>query len=99
MEKHKSPEFREYVAKLIVDDGRKATEVAYEMDLSAHTIRRWVADYRKKKERLANPDNEQLVCTSELQKRLADTERRLKEREEEVDILKKAMRVFTKDQT
>lgn len=99
MEKHKTPEFREYIAKLIVDDGRKATELAYEMELNEKTIRRWAADYREKKEQMANPDSEQLMSTSELQKRLADTERRLKERDEEVEILKKAMRVFTKDQT
>lgn len=99
MEKHKTPEFREYVAKLIVDDGRKATQLAYEMELNEKSIRRWAADYRKKKERLANPDSEQLMSNSDLQKQLADTERRLKERDEEVEILKKAMRVFTKDQT
>ncbi|QHJ70619.1 transposase [Planococcus halotolerans] len=99
MEKHKTPEFREYVAKLIVDDGRKATQLAYEMELNEKSIRRWAADYRKKKERLANPDSERLMSNSDLQKQLADTERRLKERDEEVEILKKAMRVFNKDQT
>lgn len=40
MDKRKDKEYKEYVAKLIVDDGGKATEVAYELDLVACTIRR-----------------------------------------------------------
>lgn len=99
MGKRKSPEYKEYVAKLLVDDGRKATEVAYELELKPSTIRRWAADYRERQERLANPDSDQLMSTSDLQKRLTDAERRLKERDEEIDILKKAMRIFTKDPT
>lgn len=99
MGKRKDEEFKEYVAKLLVDDGRKATEVAYEMDLVASTIRRWATEYQEKKERLANPDREQLMSTTELQQRLLDAERRLQERDEEIDILKKAMHVFTRNQT
>ncbi|AQQ53156.1 transposase [Planococcus lenghuensis] len=97
MGKRKSPEYKEYVAKLLVDDGRRATEVAYELELKPSTIRRWAADYRERQERMANPTNEQLMSTSELQKRLTDADRRLKERDEEIEILKKAMRVFMKD--
>lgn len=99
MGKRKDEAFKEYVAKLIVDDGRKATEVAYEMDLVASTIRRWVTEYQEKKAQLANPDGEQLMSTKELQQRLNDAERRLRERDEEVEILKKAMHVFTRNQT
>lgn len=99
MGKRKDEEYKEYVAKLIVDDGRKATEVAYELDLVACTIRRWASEYQEKKDRLANPDREQLMSATELQQRLKDAERRLQEREEEIDILKKAMHVFTRNQT
>jgi transposase len=99
MGKRKSPEYKEYVAKLLVDDGRKATDIARELELTASTVRQWANEYREKQRQLANPDSEQLMSTSDLQKRLLDAERRLQEREEEIDILKKAMHVFTKNQT
>ncbi len=43
MGKHHSQEYKQYVSKLIVEEGRKATEVAYELEISAKTISRWVA--------------------------------------------------------
>lgn len=99
MEKRKDKEFKEYVAKLIVDDGRKATEVAYELDLVPCTIRRWAHEYQDKKAQLVNPDPEQLMSTTELHQRLKNAERNLQERDEEIEILKKAMHVFTRNQT
>lgn len=99
MDKRKDKEYKEYVAKLIVDDGGKATEVAYELDLVACTIRRQASEYQEKKNRLANPDCEQLMSATELRQRLKDAERRLQEREEGINILKKAMHVFNRNQT
>jgi transposase len=48
MGKHFSPEYKEYVSKLVVKEGRKASEVAYELELSYKTVSRWVANYREK---------------------------------------------------
>lgn len=34
MGKHFSQEYKEYVSKLVVEEGRKASEVAFELELS-----------------------------------------------------------------
>lgn len=97
MKKRKSPEYKLYVAKLVVEDGRKATDVAYELELPVSTVHRWVMAYREERERLENPNHEHLMSASEMKKQLADAERRLQEQEEEIEILKKAMHVFMKN--
>jgi len=96
--KQKTPEMKEHIAKLHVEEGRKATELAYEFGVHHSTVGEWAKAYRAKQERLANPDGE-MVTFSEMEKKLRDAERQLKERNEEVEILKKAMHVFMKNQT
>lgn len=95
MGKHQRQEFKEHIAKLLVEEGRKATDLAYEIGVSASTVRNWAKQYREKQERLANPDG-QLRTYSDMEKKLRETEHQLKERDEELEILKKAMHVFMK---
>ena len=42
MAKRYDKEFKVYAVKLVVKDGRKATEVARELDLVPQTLHKWV---------------------------------------------------------
>jgi transposase len=94
--KHHSQEYKEYVSKLIVEEGRKATEVAYEIEISAKTISRWAATYRMKLN--AGKTGENYITPTELEKLKKQHEKELEQLKEENEILKKAMHIFTKNQ-
>ncbi|WP_156890001.1 hypothetical protein [Planococcus lenghuensis] len=48
MGKRKSPEYKEYVVKLLLDDDRRATEVACELERKPNRIRRWAVTRKHK---------------------------------------------------
>ncbi|CAH2715358.1 hypothetical protein BACCIP111895_02542 [Neobacillus rhizosphaerae] len=96
MGKHHTQEYKEYVSKLIVEEGRKASDVAYELEISAKTISRWVAAYRMKIN--AEKTGEIYITPSELEKLKKQHEKELQQLIEENEILKKAMHIFTKNQ-
>jgi transposase len=95
MGKHYDQEYKDYVSKLVVE-GRKATEVAYELELSYKTLCKWVASYKQK----INGDQpkENYITPSELEKLKMQHEKELQQLREENEILKKAMHIFTKNQ-
>ncbi|UZJ78495.1 transposase [Fictibacillus sp. KU28468] len=92
--KHHTKEYKEYVAKLVVEEGRRITDMAYELDLTVSSISRWVKLYKEKKKSEA-PD-EGYVTPTELKKIKQDYEKKLRDMEVENEILKKAMHIFTK---
>ncbi|MEH7353450.1 transposase [Neobacillus drentensis] len=96
MGKHHTQEYKEYVSKLIVEEGRKASDVAYELEISAKTISRWVAAYRMKIN--VGKTGENYITPSELEKLKKQHEKELQQLREENEILKKAMHIFTKNQ-
>ncbi|MFL6557034.1 MAG: transposase [Bacillus sp. (in: firmicutes)] len=96
MAKHHSQEYKEYVSKLIVEEGRKATDVAYELEISAKTISRWVAAYRMKLNAVKIGEN--YITPTDLEKLKKQHEKELERLKEENEILKKAMHIFTKNQ-
>lgn len=87
-------EFKLYAVKLVVEDGRKVAEVARELDLVHQTLHRWVAAYREDQE-------ESFVGSGNLSsadKEEYEKDKRIRDLEEEVAILKKAMGIFAKNQ-
>jgi transposase len=96
MGKHYDPEYKEYISKLIVEEGRKATDVAYETEVSPKTISRWVAAYRAKIS--AGKTSENYITPTELEKLKKQHEKEIQQYKEENEILKKAMHIFTKNQ-
>ncbi|WP_462408624.1 transposase [Neobacillus sp. Marseille-QA0830] len=96
MGKHHTQEYRDYVCKLIVEEGRKATDVAYELEISTKTISRWVTVYRAKIN--AGKTSENYITPTELEKLKKQHEKELQQLKEENEILKKAMHIFTKNQ-
>lgn len=95
MRKTYTPEYKAYVIKLIVEEGRKAKQVSRELEISYPTITQWLEKYRAQKP-LAD-ENETPLTPSEYKKQLAAYEKELRQVQEENDILKKAMHIFTKN--
>lgn len=92
-----APEFREYVAKLIVQDGRKMTDISRELDVPYNTLQKWVRDYRKRLKDAEKAAQDQLLSASEYRKLYEEERRKLLDLQEENEILKKAMHIFTQE--
>jgi len=95
MGRYYDDEFKEYIAKLVVDEGNKASNVAREMDLSPKTISRWIRNYRDKKK--AEKDGIAYITPSEFKKREKELLDQIKELQEENEIIKKAAHIFMKN--
>jgi len=93
---HYDQEYKEYVSKLVVEEGRKASDVCFELELSAKTVSRWVKEYKIKKN--AGKPNDTYITPTELEKLKKQHEKELEQLREENEILKKAMHIFTKNQ-
>lgn len=96
MGKHHNWEYKEHVAKLIVEEGRKISELSYELEISYSTMSNWVREYKLKKSR----ENGDVVhyTPSEVEKLKRQYDKELESLKEENEILKKAMHVFAKNQ-
>jgi len=93
----KTKEFRDYAARLVVEERKKITDVAYQLEVPSKSLSRWVRDYRKEN----NPEREEEIYMTpgELKKMKEQHEKELKKAREEIEILKKAMSIVTKNQT
>lgn len=93
MGKHFDIEYKMQIAQLVVDEGKKAAELARDLDIPIGTIRNWTQVYKNKK-------NEGFVGSGNLSpdvKTVKDLETQIKDLQEENAILKKAMHIFTKN--
>lgn len=85
-------EYKEEIIKLVTKQGRKVTHVARDIGVSEATVRGWVKKYKEHGENAfpgsgkLRPEDEELRM---LKKRLAYIQK-------ENEILKKAIRIFTK---
>jgi len=92
---HYSVEFREYVTKMVVLDGHKMTDICAKLDIPYGTLKRWVQDHRNQQNNSEKERKNQLLTATEY-KELFEKERQSKlDLEEENEILKKAMHIFT----
>jgi transposase len=92
--KHYDKEFKLYAVKMVEEDGKRAAEVARELDIAEQTLHNWLNKYREEKE-------SGFVGSGNLKpedKAVRDLQKRLKDLEEENAILKKAMGIFAKNQ-
>lgn len=96
MGKRPTPEYKEYVCKLVIEEGRKITEVAYELEISYSSLCKWVKAYKEKMN--AGNSKEEYITPKELEKMKKDYEKQMRSLQEENEILKKAMHIFTKSQ-
>jgi len=94
-----SNEIRERTAKFIIENGKSATSVAEEMGIDTNTVCRWVRDYRRRNHLPSYAESKGIKqATSrmdkEMNKQLKARDKRIRELEEEVEILKKSLRIF-----
>jgi transposase len=94
MSNYYTSEYKEYVAKMVVEEGRKGTELAYELNIPYATLMRWAKIYKEKKAAEQYPGEH--ITPSELEKLKKAHEKEMKDLKEENEILKKAMHIFTK---
>jgi transposase len=87
-----SSEFKRDAVKLVVEGGRRASEVAKGLGISENIIYRWIKQYKEDPEN-SFPGNGRLKPEDEELRRLR---RELRDVKEERDILKKAVGIFSK---
>ena len=88
-----SPEFRLEAAQLVVDQGRTVKEAATAMGVGYSTMDKWVRQLRE--ERKGGTPSASPITPE--QRRIRELERKLKQIEEENEILKKATSILMSD--
>lgn len=91
-----TPEYKAYVVKLVLEEGRRVTEVSRDLEIPYGTLNKWV-DHERKKRAGFFAEEDVPLTPSEYKKKLAAIEKELHNTREENDILKKAMHIFTKN--
>jgi len=92
-------ELRDRKAKHIIESGKSATGIAEEMGIDTNTVCRWVRDYRRKNHMPSYEQSKGIKKVTdhydkEVNKQLKERDKRIRNLEEEVDILKKSLRIF-----
>ena len=96
-EKRKRPkytkEFREDAVKLVIEQGYSSNEAGRRLGVSQSNISRWVREYRKDQEDMANGG----VTRKELEDKIRRLEKENRRLEMEREILKKAAAFFANE--
>ena len=92
MKKRKSftAEYKKEIAKLIFEKGKLAKDVAVDIDVHLNTVNKWVKQYQELGDQ-AFPGKGNL---SSRDQELYDLKKKIKDLEEENEILKKATAIF-----
>ena len=90
-------EFKSYVSKLIVQDGRKMVDVSKELDIPYDTIQKWVLKYRNKLREAEKNKQDKLLTATEYRELYDEERQKNLDLQEENEILKKAMHIFTQE--
>ena len=90
-----SPAFRLEAAQLVVDHGRTLREAAQAMGIGKSTLERWVRQLRDEREGISP----QAAPMTTDQIRIRELEKKLRQVEEEKEILKKATALLMSDST
>ena len=91
-----SKETKEYIVKLIIEEGARVTDLAFKFDIGRSTIHKWVKQYRE--EKAASESGVRYITSKDVAKMQSDYEKKLRDLEEENAILKKAMHIFARNQ-
>ncbi|GAB6171380.1 hypothetical protein JCM15765_08580 [Paradesulfitobacterium aromaticivorans] len=89
----KKPEYKKEMVKLVTERGKKVSEVANDIGVTPTSFRRWIKLY-------GEYGNDAFPGKGNLRpedKELKDMQKKIRDLEEENAILKKAMRIFSRD--
>ena len=86
-------EFKKEAVRLVLEEGRKATEVERNLGTSRNLISRWIKEYKEDPE-YAFPGQGKM---KEPEQELHDLRKELERVKRERDILKKAIAIFSTD--
>ena len=87
---HNSVETKLEAVRQVLENKRPVAEVASELDLHRGTVNRWVISFKDKGEQgLVNPRSISQPSQSKDRKKTRELEKKLKEKEMEIEILKK----------
>ena len=95
MGKRFDPELRQHILKLVLEEGKKNTEVSREFGIPTSTIVRWKREHRQ--ELQTKSEGQEYLTPTEQANQQRALEKEIAELKEENDILKKAMHIFSKD--
>jgi transposase len=86
-------EFKREAARLVIEEGRKASEVERNLGIGKNIVSRWVKEFKEDQE-YAFPGKGRL---KEPEEEVRSLRRELERVKRERDILKKAVAIFSKD--
>lgn len=86
---------KEHLVKLVLEEGKKQTDVAREMEVPLGSLRRWVKEHRDKIQ--TEREGVEYLTPTEQMKRQRELEKQILELQEENEILKKAMHIFSRN--
>ncbi|AMM91749.1 transposase [Peribacillus simplex] len=92
MGKHHDKDFKIYAARLVLEEGRKPRELAEELNISIPTLRNWINNYKETNEEGLEDSRNGFTGLSLKEEK----DKIIKDLQEENEILKKAMHIFTK---
>ncbi|MGG0411704.1 transposase [Peribacillus simplex] len=92
MGKHHDKDFKIYAARLVLEEGRKPRELAEELNISIPTLRNWINIYKETNEE-GSADFSNGFSGLSLKE---EKDKIIRDLQEENEILKKAMHIFTK---
>ena len=85
--------FKQNAVRMVLDEGLTCEEVALKLDIGRTALYRWVKDYRAEPETAFPGKGKHRVPAEE---EVARLRRELKATQEERDVLKKALLIFTR---
>lgn len=97
--------YKEYVSRMVVDEGQAITVVARNLGISKSTVNLWVKEYKAKKgwvpkhqkERKQVASKAPIKTPGDYEKEISQQAKEIRRLERENQILKKAMHVFTEN--
>lgn len=94
-------EYKEYVSRMIVEEGRRQIDVAHELNISSSSISRWVKEYKNKvgwdEADKQNGEDKVYKTPMEYEKELEEKKKEFERLTRENEILRKSMDFFTKN--
>lgn len=92
-----SKEFKEFMAKQVILDGKKMVDIARDNDIAYASLKRWVSALREERRLSEKERQENLYTATEYKAMFEEERRRREEAQEELEILKKALHIFNRD--